>query len=855
MKMKIRSAAKLGATILFSLFILATSFYCLLAYIPFTYSLIVRSTLVAWLSVFVKLHTLFYWVLLAALIWTMIPDLRRSETKRLAGGFIIVHLAVGLALIFRPYVSGLQNDDSSYLKALVVLIPVLWLAAIEFARRERWSIEGDAERLNLNTSLMSSGFLSALFAGSVLLRTTLGSETSLSRVEASVAISWSVLSHLVVFSMLFVVIRGFQSLSKRFSSPLMAEFLLCNLLALFLLTLVFKHIILTPISFTGLRADIFSLALSAATVFAFAGLSLCMRRDAKLEAESGLALSILPVLALTPRRSSSKIKAMVWLAALAGLSYGFTLFLSPVDWGGLIQKLVALTVWVATFAFFLARQSSAKSQPQSLALVLLAVVGLGGYKLLDLSRDWFPILIGREDLNVEHTLDKYEGFDASFQNARSWLDGTVGDRTILPFLIPTSREVPDLYIDEFFLLLRQNANLPDSFKVDPVEVKIVESLNKTSGRKPNIFIFVIDSLRQDYLSPYNEAVTFTPSIEEFARDSVVFRNTFSRYSGTVLSQASLWMGAMQLHKQFIKPYHPMNSLQKLVETEGYTSHMTIDPVLAFLIDRSAAISELDKGYEWYDYDFCRTRGEIEEHIDRSANKSSPIFLYTQPQNLHPLVLIKQKKADIGNYPGFNERYAAAVSRFDACFGQFINDLKAKGIYDDSIIILTSDHGEALGEEGRWGHGFTFYPEIIRVPLIMHIPPGLRKNLSTNSQDIAFTTDITPTLYYLLGHQPIIHNPLLGRPLMTGNADEAASYLQDHYLIASSYGPIFGILDRLKEQLFISDAMSKKEYLYDLKAGYMGKRERLGDKARDFYRNLIRDQIQAINQFYKVGDQP
>src|SRR6185503_611763 len=84
-----------------------------------------------------------------------------------------------------------------------------------------------------------------------------------------------------------------------------------------------------------------------------------------------------------------------------------------------------------------------------------------------------------------------------------------------------------------------------------------------------------------------------------------------------------------------------------------------------------------------------------------------------------------------SYDGFFAPIASSVQRVDACFGSFVEFLKRTGRYDDSIIILLSDHGDSLGEEGRWGHAYFIVPEIIRIPLIIHVPPALRASLSAD----------------------------------------------------------------------------------------------------------------------------
>jgi arylsulfatase A-like enzyme len=268
-------------------------------------------------------------------------------------------------------------------------------------------------------------------------------------------------------------------------------------------------------------------------------------------------------------------------------------------------------------------------------------------------------------------------------------------------------------------------------KVSPVDIKLAGEWTRTEGEQPNIFIFVIDSLRQDYVSPYNRAVNFTPNIEKFARESLVMRNAFTRYGGTVLAEPSIWTGTLQLHKQYIEPFYPMNSLQKLIEEEDYDSFITIDPVVRIVTKPSADVTELDRDYSWFEYDFCRTLKELQGKIDERQRPSRPMFVYTEPQNVHRVVL-KDKGEPVPpgeRYPGFYAPYASQVKQMDGCFGEFIEHLKSRELFDNSIVILTSDHGDSLGEEGRWGHSYWMFPEILRVPLMIHLPARLQKGLA------------------------------------------------------------------------------------------------------------------------------
>ena len=102
----------------------------------------------------------------------------------------------------------------------------------------------------------------------------------------------------------------------------------------------------------------------------------------------------------------------------------------------------------------------------------------------------------------------------------------------------------------------------------------------------------------------------------------------------------------------------------------------------------------------------------------------------------------------------NARITYEVHWVDARLGEFFNYLKQRGVYDNSIIVVTSDHGDATGEFGRSSHSTSIWPEIMHVPLIIHLPAKMREHLVYDDTRLSTLTDITPTLYYLLGHRPV-----------------------------------------------------------------------------------------------------
>ena len=274
-------------------------------------------------------------------------------------------------------------------------------------------------------------------------------------------------------------------------------------------------------------------------------------------------------------------------------------------------------------------------------------------------------------------------------------------------------------------------------------------------------------------------MTFTPGIDAFARESTVFTRAFTRYGATGLSVPSIWVGGMILHKQYVTPFAPMNALHALLDRHEYRRWISMDNIVEVIMPRDAVARAARRQSR-------RRRLPLLPVARRAARPARPphartgppAFAWSLPQDIHVAVLNRESSAPTGrgDYTGFYAPYASRIGGFDACFGGFIADLKARGLYDDSIVVLTSDHGDSLGEEGRWGHAYTIYPEVLQVPLIVHVPPALRERFQAAPDALAFTTDITPTLYTLLGHdvRPQPESPIFGRPLLWPRRHAAAA---------------------------------------------------------------------------------
>jgi arylsulfatase A-like enzyme len=208
------------------------------------------------------------------------------------------------------------------------------------------------------------------------------------------------------------------------------------------------------------------------------------------------------------------------------------------------------------------------------------------------------------------------------------------------------------------------------------------------------------------------------------------------------------------------------------------------------------------------------------------------------------------------YDGFFAPVASRVHPIDTCFGEFIDYLKARHVYDDSVVILTSDHGDSLGEDGRWGHAYTVFPEVMRVPLIVHLPKAIAAAVTTDLSAVTFSADIAPSLYRLLGYEPADRGPLYGAPLFSGG-DELRNRRRDPFLLSSSYGAVYGMLRHNGRELYIADAIGGRDYAFDLADEGHAARVDITPAMRSLNRTLIRQQIAAIGAEYHFasGQQP
>ncbi len=738
---------------------------------------------------------------------------RRQTTLTSRPGVIwttgIAWLAVTLLLMDgMPLSESLSTPQALLIVGTGVMMIVLvalsecqtFAAASENAPRDR----GTADLL---ACLLAAGGVTIAYAGA----TIWGDGVSPALVADLLA---SLRLHLLVAGAVFLTLsalRGGAALSAR---PLVAEAGLSIAVLAVAVAAFVSTVLLASISIRGPVSIAVGAAVGIALAFAVGA------RGTGALGQDGVAAAMR---ALSPRVVAHWWGLAVWALCLLAVAILVTAASRTMDWNFvLLRSGIALT-WLlalsATFSFS-ARFADGGSRLSFAAVALL----LGAHAALQTAA--VPVQA------------------SSVKNASGrWLAELLEHRV----------EVEGA--GEHVQFLHARTNIPRDTEVAAVDVTLADLAGPPAAVRPHVFVFVVDSLRRDYLSPYNPAVTFTPAIDAFAHDSLVFRNAFTQYGATGLSVPSFWVGGPILHKQYVSSFPRMNTLAALLAHEQYEPWISTDHIMNVILPPLGNSRPLDAGVQVKDFRLCSTLDQIRSRLAQRPSTAPPVFAYSLPQDVHISVLTREGAGavDDGAYTGFYAPVASRLHRLDGCFGEFINDLKAQGLYDQSIIILTSDHGDSLGEGGRMGHAYSLDPEVVRVPLIVHVPSAVKSAWAWNESRAAFTTDVTPTLYRLLGKEPGTPASFFGESLaLPPGAPQPAPRAR---MIAASYGPVYGALLDGASRYYVFDAISMREAAFELGEGLEQRQVTVTPQLRDRGVQVIRDTVGGISTFYRFPTSP
>jgi hypothetical protein len=774
-----------------TLFFLVTAIYCLLTYNSFAYQQFIRPHLVASLSSFVVWHHLWHWVLLAVTAWTLVPDLRSPRGRYVAWAYLVAMTLVGLFILAKPLLPEVENNALGLRLAFAFLVPPIWLAVVDHLSTAPAFHPDLADRRRVVIAAVAAAcVLWIIHVVAAPLRFTDLGDLTMSRAGLAFGAVTSFVVHVGLFTAFALVTIGGLTIARMAGIRGSSDYWTVALLSVLGLWLVAARLVFASLSFRGPSAWLLALQVAVALTAAWSGVA------SRIAVSRGGRLSALDAWFSPLPGSGSPIAAAFALAGLSCAGFFVIERATTFDWDFLIQNLCVVGVWIGAcgLTHTLVRNPMSGARLRSTVVtagMLLLLGGVGGNVEAGLAAH--P---ARAAFVPEFALDGYAAVDPSYRLIRHLLRVDPGGAA------------------GFYGYLHANS-LIGRVPIDPIDVDFVKPLTKAPGKPPHIFFFVIDSLRRDYVSAYNPDVTFTPSVAKFAAEGYAFNRAFTRYGGTGLSMPAIWTGGMVVHKEYVLPYGRMNALEKLLTANGYRTLISMDHITEQLLAPASAAVELDRGRPEMQYDFCTTLTELESKLHAPDAPLAPIFAHTRSLNLHVSKLTNRSVSFEYSRGGFQVPAAEAIQRMDRCFGGFVDFLKREGLYDDSIVILTSDHGDSLGEASRWGHAYTLVPEVIRTPLLIHLPAALRDRFTASVDDVAFSTDITPTLYTLLGYSPVSLGWAYGAPLFVPPGTDQSWRARATFLLASSYGPVYGLLRDNGKALYIADGVNRRDYAYDM----------------------------------------
>jgi choline-sulfatase len=279
--------------------------------------------------------------------------------------------------------------------------------------------------------------------------------------------------------------------------------------------------------------------------------------------------------------------------------------------------------------------------------------------------------------------------------------------------------------------------------------------------KPNVILITIDTLRADHVGCYGSKFAKTPTLDALAHDGVVFEHAISQVPLTWPSHAVILTGTYPFQngvQDFTgQPLVPQfRSVAQAFQNAGYATGAIVS---SFVLDRSWGLA---RGFDFYDDAFSaesfkktdislveRRAGESVPHaiswLKRTSHRSFFLWLhlYDPHSPYDPPEPFRTEYRD--------HLYDGEIAYTDHELGALITWLKQNHLYDSSLIVALSDHGESLGEHGEDEHGFFVYNATVHVPLIVKPPSGSGISRSRRAEPVE-TLAVAPTLVELAGLQ-------------------------------------------------------------------------------------------------------
>ncbi len=270
------------------------------------------------------------------------------------------------------------------------------------------------------------------------------------------------------------------------------------------------------------------------------------------------------------------------------------------------------------------------------------------------------------------------------------------------------------------------------------------------GAPPPLVLISIDTLRSDHLPAYGYGKIETPAIERLRRDGILFRNAYANVPLTFPSHASMLTGLLpnahgvRDNLGYDLASERLSYLPRILREQGYATGAAVS---SQSLRGSGGLAE---GFDLYDdrieREGARSVGEAQrpggETLERALawldGLTGPqLFLFIHLYEPHTPYEPPEPFASLYASP-----YDGEIAAADAIVGGLLEALDERQLYEPAAIVLTSDHGEGLGDHGEHEHGILLYREALQVPLVLKLPRarGAGTEVATPAQvvDIFYT---------------------------------------------------------------------------------------------------------------------
>ena len=321
---------------------------------------------------------------------------------------------------------------------------------------------------------------------------------------------------------------------------------------------------------------------------------------------------------------------------------------------------------------------------------------------------------------------------------------------------------------------------------------------RTPARPPNAILVTIDTLRADHLGVYGYERDTSPNLDAIARAGVWVERLYTQSVTTRASHATIFTGCLPRTHGVLsnsEEYPDRPSLMTALRAGGYSTAGFVSSVVLnqkFGVQRqldhfddAATTTELNRS-NMAERPARDTFQAVLAYLEQ-VDKTRPFFVWVHLIDPHgpyaapvdPDRFVHDEHAKPGRQAlplgstnvGFGDipryqilhgerdpdyyiaRYDAEIRYADQALGEFVARLRALGLYDELLLVVTADHGETLDEANHrryFSHGLVAYEEVSRIPLIVHEPHDQKRLGALDRNAPALTIDLAPTMLDMLG---------------------------------------------------------------------------------------------------------